>query len=99
MAKYLSEKRFPKKVLATFLVAAAPFGSGDFLRPKSTKRLERQGGKIFLYQSIDDPLVKLSDFKKYKKMLPGATVRIFRNRGHFNQPKFPKLERDISSVY
>lgn len=99
LAKYLSENVLPKKILGTFLVAAAPFGRGGFLRPKSLKRLEHRGGKIFLYQSVDDPLVKFTDFEKYEKMLPGATARVFKNRGHFNQPGFPELVRDIRSLY
>lgn len=99
LAKYLSENAFPKKIKATLLVAAAPFGSGDFLRPKTMDRLMRQGGKIFLYQSKDDPLVRFLDFQKYQKMLPGAVMRVFRKKGHFNQPGFPELVRDIRSLY
>lgn len=99
LAKYLSENRFPKKIRGTFLVAAAPFGVGDFAAPKNLKLLERQGGKIFLYQSEDDPLVTLSDFKEYRKALPGAAARVFKKRGHFNQPRFPELVRDIKELY
>lgn len=98
LAKYLSEKYFPRRIRATLLVA--PAGSeGDFRLPKNLTLLERQGGKIFLYQSEDDRIVPFKSLLWYQKRLPGATVRIFRNRGHFNQATFPELARDIRNLY
>lgn len=104
LAKYLSENKFPKKILATFLISA-PYDEkdmgeslGGFVLPKSLKKLNKQGGKIFLYQSKDDKVVPYSHLKKYKKALPNAIVREFKKRGHFDQPKFPELVEDIKSL-
>ncbi len=101
LAKYLSENKFPKKIRATFLIAP-PYDDknmeeslGDFKLPKGLKRLEKQGGKIFLYHSEDDKVVPFSHLGKYKKVLPNATVRKFKKKGHFSQASFPELVKDI----
>ena len=101
LAKYLSENNFPKKILATLLVSA-PYDDkdmkeslGDFVLPKSFNKLNKQGGKIFLYQSKDDLTVPYIHLEKYKKALPNAIVRGFKKRGHFHQPRFPELVKDI----
>ncbi|MGD0328779.1 MAG: alpha/beta hydrolase [Minisyncoccia bacterium] len=103
LAKYLSEERFPKKILATFLVAG-PYDTDDtgrlveFALPGSLALFEQQGGKIFLYHSKDDPFVRFSEFAKYQKALPRAKVSIFKDRKHFNQESFPELVTDIQSL-
>lgn len=98
LAKYLSENKFPKKILATMLVAPAPSWVGDFTLKKNVSLLKKQGGKIFLYHSSDDPLVTERYFKPYRKLLPDAAVRAFHNRGHFNRETFPELVKDIRNV-
>lgn len=105
LAKYLAENKFPKKITATFLIAA-PFdmtGSGDtladFVLPRSLSRFEKQGGEIFLYYSEDDPVVPFSHLEKYKNALPRAQVRVFKSRGHFNQVYFPELVANIKSTH
>jgi len=104
LAKYLAENKFPKRILATFLVAApyddkdSDYSLADFKLPKSLSRFEKQAGKIFIYQSKDDPDVPFTDFKKYQEKLKSAVGRIFTNRGHFNQEKLPELIRDIKSL-
>lgn len=104
LAKYLSENKLSKKILATMLISP-PYDDkdmdeslGNFILPKSLGMLKTQGGKIFLYYSKDDKVVPFSNFNKYKKALPNAIVREFTNRGHFNQPTFPELIRDIKSL-
>ena len=104
LAKFLSENRFPKKIRATFLLAP-PYDDkdmdetlGSFRLPKSLKGLERQGGRIFIYHSKDDGSVPFSHSERYLRDLPDATFRKFTNKGHFNQPKFPELVRDIKSL-
>ncbi|TRZ64496.1 MAG: hypothetical protein D4Q79_01430 [Spirochaetia bacterium] len=104
LAKYLSENKFPKKILATILVAA-PYGNdksrkinqslGDFVLPKSLSRFQKQGGVIYLCHSTDDSSVPFSHLKKYQAALPEAQIKIFKNRGHFNQNKFPEIVRMI----
>lgn len=98
LAKYLSENSFPRKIKATFIVAA-PYGWANFTKPKTFKKLEKQGGKIFIYHSKNDPVVPFTDFKKYKKKLKTALARIFKNKGHFTQAKFPELVTDIKELY
>jgi predicted alpha/beta hydrolase family esterase len=105
LAKYLSENKFPKKILATILISS-PYDDenmeeslGDFVLSKSLDKFNKQGGKIFLYHSKDDLVVPFSHLGKYKKALPSAIIRGFKNRGHFNQAKFPELVKDIKGLY
>jgi len=104
LVKYLSENKFPKKILATLLVSP-PYDDkgmeeslGDFILPKSLDKLNKQGGKIFIYQSKDDKVVPYFHLEKYKKALPDAIIREFKKRGHFDQPKFPELIKDIRGL-
>jgi hypothetical protein len=107
LAKYLSENRLPKKMRATFLVAA-PYGNdrrrirnrslADFILPKSLVRFQRQCRDIFLYQSEDDLSVPFSHLDKYRRALPEAHPVIFKNRGHFSQRTFPELVRHIKKL-
>lgn len=104
LAKYLSENNFPKKILATLLVSAphddedTEESLGNFVLPKNLNKLNKQGGKIFLYQSKDDLVVPYSHLERYKKALPNAIIREFKKRGHFDQPKFPELIKDIKNL-
>lgn len=104
LAKYLSENQFPKKIRATFLIAPPHDDKklheslADFNLPKSLAGLAEQGGRIFLYHSQDDPTVPYSHSLKYKKSLPKAVLKTFKNRGHFNQPEFPELVREIKGL-
>jgi len=103
LAKYLSEETFPKKIRATFLVAApfdAPDGRSlaDFVLSSSLNKFEQQGGDIFLYQSRDDDVVPFSNVEEYQRALPHAHVSVFDDMGHFNSEHFPELEKDIRSL-
>lgn len=96
LAKYLAENKLEKSIRGTFLIAA-PF-EDDFHLPQDIKLLAEQGGKIFLYHSKDDAQVPFNELTKYQKALPNATVRIFEDRGHFNQEEFPELVEDIKGL-
>ncbi len=104
LAKYLSENKFPKKIKATFLVSApfdakdADYTLGDFKLPQKLDKFQRQGGKIFLYHGRDDKVVPFADLGKYKNSLPGAKANVLKDRGHFDQAKFPELLKDIKSL-
>lgn len=103
LAKYLSEERFPKKIAATFLVAAPYSMDGDrnlveFAQPASLALLAQQGGDILLYHSSDDPIVPFAELAKYESALPAAHARTFSDRGHFNQEEFHELVADIRSI-
>ena len=104
LVKYLSENKFPKKILATLLVSP-PYDDegmeeslGDFVLSKSLNKLNKHGGKIFIYQSKDDSVVPYSHLEKYKKALSDAIIREFKKRGHFDQLKFPELIKDIKEL-
>jgi predicted alpha/beta hydrolase family esterase len=104
LAKYLSENKFPKKITTTILVAA-PFDDSDkeesvteFRLPPSLEKFAKQGGKIYLIQSKDDPSVSFAHLEKYKKALPKAETMIFNNRGHFKQETFPELTQLIKKL-
>lgn len=104
LAKYLSENEFPKKVRATILLAAPFDGEGDeesladFVLPESLDLFANQGGKIFLYHSKDDPVVKYFQQAKYQKALPNAEAVTFEDREHFNQEEFPELVECIKKI-
>jgi len=101
VSKYLSENTFPKKISATYLVAApyddkdSEYSLADFVLGDSLKKIEEQCEKIFIYYSEDDPIVPFVDFEKYSKALPNATPVVFKDKNHFMQEEFPEL---ISSI-
>jgi predicted alpha/beta hydrolase family esterase len=103
LAKYLSENDFPRRIKGTFLVAG-PFDTdsgralAQFNITTSLDRVAKQGGKIFLYHSEDDPVVAFAELEKFHHELPSAKVRIFKNRQHFNQEEFPELVEDVCSL-
>jgi len=105
LAKYLSENTFPKKILATFLVAApyddkdSEYFLNDFVLPKSLEKFRNQGGEIFIYHSEDDPIVPFADVEKYIKDLPEAKTILFKDREHFKQEEFPELIDSIKNLY
>ena len=103
LAKYLSENIFPKKISAVFLVAApydirsAHNRLASFGLPAKLVRLQEQVAKIFIYHSQDDPVVPVIAAKNYQHALPGAVVKIFKNKQHFNQATFPEIVKTINS--
>lgn len=107
LAKYLSENTFPKRIVATILVAA-PFDDAegadgkeslvDFTLPSSLAQFAAQCDKIYLLHSEDDPVVPFAQLEKYKNALPNAEAVIFKDREHFNQETFPEIIDIIKSV-
>ena len=105
LVKYLSENKFPKKILAAFIVAA-PFDDKDphhslvdFRPKKDLSGLQIQPKERFFYHSQDDDVVSFAAFKKYKKVMKSAHFKEFKNKGHFNQSSFPEIVRDIKKVF
>ncbi len=105
LAKYLSENTFPKKITATILiappfedVAGAKESLTDFVLPSSLAKFAKQGGKIYLVHSKDDPIVPVTHLYKYQQSLPEAEAIIFENREHFNQETFPEIIELIKSI-
>ncbi len=102
LAKYLSENDMPNKISATLLVAPpfddadSEYSIADFDLPESLDKLAKQGGRIVIYHSKDDPVVPFKDLAKYQKALPSAEAKVFEDRGHFNQEEFPEILADIA---
>ena len=103
LAKYLSEHKFPKKILATFLVCP-PFDNsltgedllnGFKLKP-DLSLLEKNSKNLYLMFSKDDDCVPVSHADKYKSKLNNANIIIYKSKnGHFNVPKFPEIVKII----
>lgn len=104
LAKYLSENELPKKIKAVFLIAPpyddkdSEYSLADFVLPKKLDKLQNQSGQLFIFHSKDDPVVPFADFGKYQKALPKAKVKIFKDRGHFDQERLPELEKAIKNL-
>lgn len=105
LAKYLSEQKFPKKILGTILIAPPYDGEGSgedlvyFRLKKDLSLLQKQSGRLVFYHSQDDDVVPAVDFDKYRKYLPEACFRDFKNRGHFTQKNFPEIVREIKKLF
>ncbi|NOY35709.1 MAG: alpha/beta hydrolase [bacterium] len=101
LAKYLSENDFPRKISATYLIAApydaedSEYSLADFALPESLKNFHQQGREIFIFHSEDDPVVPFQDSEKYLRAMPGAEKANFKNREHFSQEEFPELVESI----
>lgn len=101
LVKYLSENKFPKKILATIIVSA-PFKKGvkgGFGLNKNLNKLQDQSGKLVFYHSLDDEAVSFAEFLEYKKFFPNAQFRQFKKRGHFGQTTFPEVVREIKGIF
>jgi len=105
LAKYLSENDFPKKIRATYLVAASyhdndtDYSPDAFVLPKNLKKFEKQGGEIFLYHSEDDHRVSFTSLGKYAKALPKAKTTVFKERKHLTDEEFPEIIESIQELF
>jgi predicted alpha/beta hydrolase family esterase len=103
LAKYLSENKFPKKILSTYLVCP-PFDDtcftedlvGGFKLKKDLSLLEKNSPNLTLMFSMDDDDVPIDHADKYAKKLEKATIIRYKSKnGHFNIPTFPEIVRMI----
>jgi predicted alpha/beta hydrolase family esterase len=100
IVKYLSENKFSKKIKTTLLVGT-PYNTPtrhplvDFVITNPLDNFIKQAGKIVMYHSKDDQIVPFSNLEYYRKEIPNADFRIFKNRGHFNTESFPELVKLI----
>jgi predicted alpha/beta hydrolase family esterase len=104
LTKYFAETTRPLKLKGLFLVST-PYATltenrdfGDFALKRPPRRLHRTVKTIYFYQSKDDPIVGAENLSRYREFVPRATVRLFKNRGHFIQGRFPELIEDVKSV-
>ena len=99
LAKYLSENKFPKKILSTFLIAP-PFDNtlshedlaGGFKLKSNLSLLEKNSPHLTLLFSKNDDVVPVSHAKKYRRKLKKAQIIVFnRITGHFKIAQFPEI--------
>lgn len=105
LAKYLSENKFPKKILSTYLVCA-PFDDtcfeedlvGGFRLKSDLSLIEKNSKNLILLFSKDDDSVPVSHAEKYRKKLKNAKIIIYKSKnGHFKVPKFPEIIKMIKN--
>lgn len=110
LAKYLSENKFPKKILSTYLVCP-PFDDtcftedlvGGFKLKNDLSLLEKNSKNLTLLFSKDDDDVPIEHAQKYRNKLKNANIIIYKSKnGHFNISKFPEIvkmiKRDINKI-
>jgi len=103
LAKYLSENRFPKKILSVYLVCP-PYDNtlseedlvGGFRLKSDISLIEKSCKHLYLMFSKNDKVVPLSQAEKFRKKLKSAKIIIYKNKnGHFKISKFPEIVRMI----
>jgi hypothetical protein len=105
LAKYLSENKFPKKILSTYLICP-PFDNtvtgedlvGGFKLKSDLSLLEGNSKNLHLLFSKDDETVPVSHAEKYKGKLKNAKFTIYKSKnGHFKISKFPEIIKMIKN--
>ena len=103
LAKYLSENKFPKRILSVYMVCP-PFDdtihgenlTGGFKLKKDLSLIERSSKRVYLLFSKKDKIVSVSHAKKYRKKLRSSKVIIYNHiKGHFFVSEFPEIVRMI----
>ncbi len=103
LAKYLSENKFPKKILSTYLICP-PFDNslpgedlvGGFKLKSDLSLIEKNSENLTLLFSKKDEVVPVSHANKYKEKLKNARIIIYDNiEGHFAISKFPEIVKMI----
>ena len=87
LAKYLSENKFPKKILSTYLICP-PFDNtlegedlvGGFKLKSDLSLLEKNSKNLYFMFSKDDDVVPVSHAEKYRKKLKNANIIIFESK-------------------
>lgn len=106
LAKYLSENKYPQKILATYLVCPPYDNSlpgedlvGGFRLPGDLSRLQKNSPNLYLLFSGDDPVVPPSQAEKYRRKLPRARIIIYKSKhGHFGVSAFPEIIKMIKAA-
>jgi uncharacterized protein len=106
LAKYLATNKFPKKIVATYLVCPPYDNSlpeedlvGGFRLPADLSRLEKNSPNLYLLFSGDDKVVPVSQAEKYRRKLPGARIIIYKSKhGHFRVSAFPEIIKMIKAA-
>ncbi|MBU0612406.1 alpha/beta hydrolase [Patescibacteria group bacterium] len=103
LAKYLSENKFPKKILSTYLVCP-PFDNsltgedlvGGFKLKSDLSLLEKNSKNLNLLFSKNDNVVPVSHAEKYATRLKNANIVVYKHiTGHFKISEFPEIIKMI----
>ncbi len=105
LAKYLSENKFPKKILSTYLICPPYDNSlegedlvGGFNLKSDLSMIENNSNNLYLLFSKDDDAGPVSHASKYQKKLKGAKIVIYKSKnGHFKISTFPELVKMIKN--
>ena len=105
LAKYLSENKFPKKVLSTYLICPPYDNSlpeedlvGGFKLKSDLSLLEKNSKNLYLMFSKDDDVVPVSHAEKFRKKLKNANIIIYESKnGHFKISEFPEIVKMIKA--
>lgn len=106
LAKYLSERKLPKKIGGVFLVCP-PFDNslpgedlcGGFTLKPNLSLLGKSTKNLYLLFSEDDDTVPLVHAEKYARKLPSARISVYKNKnGHFRVSEFPELVKLIKNL-
>ncbi len=106
LLKYLSEEQFPKRIAQLHLVSPVITSEGlvgetvgDFLLDQTRMvQVSSQVDTVFIYASVDDPVVPLAQARQLAVLLPSAYFLQFTDRGHFDQATFPELLANVQSI-
>jgi predicted alpha/beta hydrolase family esterase len=99
LAKYLSENKFPKKILSAYLVCP-PFDNtlpnedlvGGFKLKSDLSMMKKNSKKLNLLFSKNDDVVPVSHAKKYATKLKNTNIVIYKHiKGHFQVSEFPEI--------
>jgi len=105
LVKYLSENKFPKKILSTYLICP-PFDNslpredlfGGFKLKSNLSLIEKNSKNLNLMFSKDDDVVPASHAEKFRKKLKNANIIIYESKnGHFNISEFPEIVKLIKA--
>lgn len=103
LAKYLSENKFPKKILSIYLICP-PFNNtlsgedlvGGFKLKSDLFLIEKNSKNINLLFSKDDDVVPISHAEKFRKKFKNANIVIYKSKnGHFKISEFPEIIKMI----
>lgn len=103
LAKYLSENKFPKKLLSVYMVCP-PFDNtvlgedlvGGFKLKSDLSLIEKNCKDVTLMFSADDDYVPVSHAEKYRNKLKNSKIIIYKSKnGHFKISKFPEIVKMI----
>lgn len=103
LAKYLSENSFPKKIIATILIAA-PYDDesdedlGGFKIHTIADLFAKQAGQVIFFHGTDDPVVPIGELEKYKQVLASAEFNLLPAPDHFSRPDFPEIVEKIQQL-